>query len=360
MGSMNTKKTSTYLYQDKPLFGLDIGYSSIKVMQIDWSKKQPTISGYGLGEFNPANIKNGIIVNHDQLSESILALFNNKLTGSITTRRVAVTIPVSKTYNRPVKLPKLDNKELMDAVKLEAERYIPMPLEELYLDYSIVNQTDKDTDLFVVAVPKKIIESYIELCKILNLDVVAMETTIAAGTRVLVKADRSDIPTILIDFGSRSVDISIFDKALLVTGTVPGGSDDFTAKIAEKLNVNTEEAFTIKTEYGIDPSKKQVEITEAATPILEELLKEIRRVLRYYEGRYSANRKIGQIVTMGGGSNMPGLSNYMTNALRLPVRMSDPWQFINFSNLPPPTTIHKSMYITVAGSALTRPKEIFS
>lgn len=353
--SMNT----TYFYQDKSLFGLDIGFSSIKVMQIEWPKNQPTVAGYGIGEFNSNNIRNGIIVNHEQLAESILDLFNTKLTGNISSRRVAITVPVSKTFNRPVKMPRLSAKELAEAVKLEAERYIPMPLEELYLDYSIASQTAKDMNLFVVAVPKKLIEPYLELCQILNLDVVTIETTIAASTRVLVKADRSDVPTILIDFGSLSVDITIFDKALIVTGTVPGGSDDFTTRIAEKLGTNTEQAFTVKTEFGIGPSKKQAEILEAVTPILQELLKEIRRVIRYYEERYSANRKIGQIVTMGGGSNMPGLSEYMTNALRLPVRMSDPWQIINFSKLPPPNAIHKSMFITVAGSALTKPGEIF-
>lgn len=352
--------STRYFYQDKPLFGLDIGFSSIKVMQIEWPKKQPIITGYGIGEFDSNNVKNGIIINHEQLAGSILDLFNTKLTGSISSRRVAITVPVSKTFNRPVKMPRLSTKELTDAVKLEAERYIPMPLEELYLDYSIVSQTDKDMDLFVVAVPKKLIESYVELCQILNLDIVAIETTIAAGTRVLVKADRSDVPTILIDFGSRSVDITIFDKALIVTGTVPGGSDHFTARIAEKLGINTEQAFTVKTEFGIDPSKKQTEIKEAVTPILQDLLKEIRRVIRYYEGRYSDKRKIGQIVTMGGGSNMPGLSEYMTNALRLPVRMSDPWQKISFSKLQPPNAIHKSMFITVAGSALMNHKEIFS
>ncbi len=355
MGSMD----KTYFYKDKPLFGLDVGFSSIKVMQIEWPKKRPLIKGYGIGEFDPACIKNGVIVNHEVLANAVLELFKTSLTGHIDSRRVAMTIPVSKTYNRPVKMPKLNTKELDDAIQLEAERYIPMPLSELYVDYSVVSQSEKDMDVFMVAAPRRLVDSYMDLAKLLNLDVVAIETTIAAGTRVLVKADRSDVPTILIDFGARSVDISIFDNALIVTGTVPGGSDDFTSRIAEKLNVSSAEAFNIKTEFGIDPSKKQAEITESVTPILTELLKEIRRVLRYYESRYSNNRKIGQIVTMGGGANMPGLSEYMTNALRLPVRMSDPWQIIKFGKLPPPNEIHKSMFITVAGSSLTQPKEIF-
>ena len=82
-------------------------------------------------------------------------------------------------------------------------------------------------------------------------------------------------------------------------------------------------------------------------------------MIRYYEERSVTERKITQVVTMGGGANMPGLSEYMTNLLRLPVRMCDPWQNLDFAGLQPPNSVEKSMYVTVAGLALTPPKELF-
>jgi Tfp pilus assembly PilM family ATPase len=91
--------------------------------------------------------------------------------------------------------------------------------------------------------------------------------------------------------------------------------------------------------------------------VLDQLVKEIRRNIRYYEERSNTDKKIGQIVTMGGGANMPGLSEYMTSTLRLPVRMCDPWQHLDFEGLQPPNTVEKSMYVTVAGLALVTPKE---
>jgi len=194
----------------------------------------------------------------------------------------------------------------------------------------------------------------------LGLEVVAIETTIGAASRLLVEADRSDVPTVLIDFGSVSADITIFDKTLIVTGTVPGGGDDFTKRIAEKLQVTPQEGHVIKTKYGLRYSKKQKEIQDALKPDLDQLIKEVRKVIRYYEERYGADRKIGQIVTMGGGANMPGLSEYMTDALRLPVRMSDPWAHIGLSSkLQPPNSVERSIYVTVAGLSLMKPKEIF-
>lgn len=357
---MKTTKNTNYFYTDKPLFGLDIGYSSLKVMQIDHSGKHAVVTGYGVTRFDSSAIKNGVIINHELIAASINELFKNSLVGKIDTKRIAIGIPASRTFNRVVKLPKLSTKELADAVRLEAEQYIPVAVDQLYLDHTIISQTEAELELFAVAVPKAIVDSYMALARLLDLEVVAMETTIAAAARVFIETDRSDLPTILIDFGSVSTDITIFDKTLLITGTVQGGGDNFTALIAKKLGTSLEEAHVIKTKYGLRHSKKQQDITEVLTPLLGQMVKEIRRMQRYYEERYGVNRKIGQIVVMGGGSNMPGISEYLTNELRLPVRGSSPWERISFGKLEPPSLVEKSMYITVAGLSLMKPKEIFS
>lgn len=83
-------------------------------------------------------------------------------------------------------------------------------------------------------------------------------------------------------------------------------------------------------------------------------------MVRYYQERSTSEGKIHQIVTMGGGANMPGLSEHLTNALRIPVRMCDPWQQLDFDGLQLPNSTEKSMYVTVAGLALMNPKEIFT
>jgi type IV pilus assembly protein PilM len=272
---------------------------------------------------------------------------------------VAVALPVSRTYNRTVSLPALKAKDLAEAVRLEAEQYIPMPLEELYLDYSILSSDKKETELLVVAAPKKIVDSYLLFTRLLGLEAVAFETTISSAGRLFIQAEQSDVPTVLIDLGSLSSDISIYDKGLVVTGTAPGGGDSFSTAISDKLRVTKQEAHIIKTKYGLGVSKKQKEISDAVAPSLEQLVKEIRRMIRYYEERSHTEKKIGQIVTMGGGANMPGLSEHLTNILRLPVRMCDPWQHLSFHGLQPPNSTEKSMYVTVAGLALMDPKEIF-
>lgn len=351
---------SAIFYQDKPVFGLDIGFSSLKVMQISTENKRQVVTGYGVTTFSPGALKNGVILEPEVIAKVAHDLFDKRLVGDITTRRVVLAVPAARTFTRTVTLPLLPAKDLREAIHLETEQYVPVPFEELYVDYAVVNKMEKDQEILVAAVPKKIVASYLQLTDLLGLEVVAIETTINSASRLFVQSEQSDVPTVLIDFGSLSSDITIYDKAIVVTGTVPGGGDSFTNAIADKLHVTKEEAHVIKTKYGLGVSKKQKEITDGLDGILEQMLKEIRRMIRYYEERSSTQGKVGQIVTMGGGANMPGLSEHMTNLLRLPVRTCDPWQHIDFSRLQPPHAVERSMYVTVSGLALMNPVEIYS
>jgi type IV pilus assembly protein PilM len=350
-----------YFYQDKPLFGLDIGFSSLKVMQIEPHGHGQRVTGYGVIPFEPDAINEaGAIVDPEKMAKSALDLFKHHLVGDINTRRVAIAVPAARTFTRTVTLPPLATKDIAEALRLETEQYVPVPIDELYHDHTVINRNEKGVELISVAIPKKVVDSYLRFTELLGLEVVAIDTTIGSAGRLFVQAEQSDVPTVLIDLGSLSSDITIFDKTLIVTGTVPGGGDSFTNAIAQKLNVTKEEAHVIKTKYGLGLSKKQREITDALFPILDQMLKEIRRMIRYYEERTGTERKIDQVVTMGGGANIPGLSEHMTNLLRLPVRLCDPWQHLDLHGLRPPNTVEKSMYVTVAGLSLINPKEIFA
>lgn len=345
------------------MFGLDIGFSTIKVLQLDDNPatKKTSVLGYGVVSYDNQAVSDGIITDYEKLAQAAVSLFESGIIGSIDTRRVAATIPASKAYSRVISLPaKLSHKEQEEAVRLEANQYIPIPLEELYLDYSVVQKGPENNEVLVVAAPKKIVDSYMKLFDILGLEVCALETTISAASRIITRVEKSDeIPTILIDLGSLSVDLTVFDKNLVVNGTIPGGGDDFSGRIAEKLGIDKAEANAIKTKYGLGVSKNQTEVREALKPQLDSLIKEIRRVVRYYEDRTEGNSTIGQIITMGGGANMPGLVDYLTDNLRIPTRMCDFWTVFDLDKLQPPAEAERSLYVTVGGAALANPAEIW-
>jgi Tfp pilus assembly PilM family ATPase len=93
---------------------------------------------------------------------------------------------------------------------------------------------------------------------------------------------------------------------------------------------------------------------------LEVLRREVRRVIRYYEQRYAKEPSIGQIITMGGGANMPGLADYLTDHLRLPTRTLDPAPYMDFGHLRHFYNADRASFVTAAGLALTNPVEIFA
>lgn len=353
---------SLNFYHDQPLFGLDFGHSNLKVMQLQTEEgKSPKVLGYGIINYPPEAMKDGVIFNPAAIAKSLHDLFTSHLIGSINTRRVACTIPTARTYSRPMKLPPMSDEDIAEAVHLEAEQYIPISPDSLYIDYEISRKDSEGIELLVVATPKNIIDSYMALLQSVGLEVVSFEPTMNASVRVFSVADASqNEPSIIIDFGSVSVDLAVFDKTMFVNSTVVGGGNDIALMISQRLGVNKEEAFSLKNNYGIGVSEKRLEIQKAIEPILNNLVKETQKIVRYYNERKVQNqRKIAQIVTMGGGANMPGLSAYLSTQLQMPAKMLDPWHKIDFGNLPLPDEIERSVYITVAGEALLSPREIF-
>jgi type IV pilus assembly protein PilM len=358
-----------YFFKAKPLFGLDIGNGSLKVMQTESAPNSDTahtsaktisrLIGYGSCVFDRSAIDKGIITNPEIVAQAAQKLFASDLVGDITTRRVAMTIPSYRTFTRSLKLPNLSSKELDEAIKMEAEQYIPMPLDQLYLDYQPIRNTEEGKEYLLVAVAKSIVDSYIELAVIMGLEPVLIETTMSAAARLFSNDYQSDVPTIIIDFGSLSSDISVIDGNMLTTGTVQGGGEIFTKTIADTLHVTPEEAHIIKTRYGLGVSKRQDEVRNGLKPVFEQISREIKRLIRYYEEHYGNERSIKQLVTLGGGSNMPGLNELLTDSLRLAVRPCDPWQYLKVSKMKLPSHPDKQMYATAAGLSMADPSEVF-
>ncbi|KKU20358.1 MAG: Cell division protein FtsA [Candidatus Saccharibacteria bacterium GW2011_GWA2_46_10] len=364
--SVNNKvgtNSQTSFYHDEPFFGLDIGHSSMKVMQLDKNHgHSPRVLGYGVSNYyhNEA-INNGVIVDFAALGKAMRELFKERLVGTINTRRVACTIPTAHTFSRPMILPPMDKKKIQEAVKLEAEQYIPVPIDNLYLDYDISRQDKDGIDLLMVATPKNVVDSCVNFLESVGLEPVTMEPTMNASARLFSIADvRREEASILIDFGSVAIDVAIFDQAMFVNSTIQGGSDTLTNMIAQQLGISPAEAYVLKSQHGIAADSSMPSVGLAARPILESLLKELHRIIRYYDERSATrHRKISQIITTGGGATTHGLDKYLTAELKLPTRRLDPWRHINFGDLQPPSDLARSMYITVAGVAILRPEEIF-
>jgi type IV pilus assembly protein PilM len=351
-------------YHDEPLFGLDIGHSSFKVMQIEQVKGgPPKVLGYGMSKFPVEAKMRGVIINFDSLAKVMYDFFASGVVGEISTRRVACSLPTSQSFSRLMKIPDMADDEIAEAIKLEAEQYIPMQVNDLYIEHEISTRDESGIELLMVATPKTIVDSYVKFLESIDLEPVVLEPSMNATTRTyrIANSNHQD-PSILIDFGAVSIDLAVFDRTMVVNSTLAGGSEMITKLISDTLKVDLTEAFDIKSKYGVGVSELQQKVTAAIQPVLNDVVKEVKKIIRYYTDRVgqTSKRQITFIKTSGGGATMPGINEYLARELGLPAETLNPWPNLNFGNLRRPPELERSAYITVAGEAMLHPSEILT
>ena len=346
------------VYHDGPIFGFDIGHKSIKLAQVTRHGKVIKVLGYGTCAFPPDTVIEGIIADPEIIAAAVRPVLTKLAAGRISAHKVAAALPVSKVFVRTIQLPAMSSTDLDQAVKLEAEQYVPVPLADLYLDYQVIEQVaggegkEAQVNILMVAAPRAIVDSYIQLFDLLSLEVDSLEVGLAAVTRVMLLGGGSDHGSLVVDFGSHSADMAVYDRVIRLTGTVAIGSDDLTTTLAAKLGITTDQANEIKFKFGIGPSGLQPKIVDALGLQLKAITAEIKKVIKYYEDRNAKDKAITQIILSGGGASMPGLVEYFNTQLKLPIVIGDPWEHMSLGHLSLPPTLAAPVYTTTLGLAL--------
>lgn len=348
---------ASIFYKNKPIIGLDISKTSLRVMSVDMNKM--LVHGYGSIELDPAKTADETDEGAEYLRNKMNELFNKHIIGKLSSDRVVLGIPTARTYARTFSLPAEQESNIKDAVNLETEQYIPMPLSTLYVDYQIIKRTKKELTVLTCAVPQKIIDDTITTARQCGLDVAMIEPGMNAVARLLERTGEGGVPMIVVDIGPASTDIAILDGGIRVTGGLNIGGNTLTLDIAKKLNIPLETAHQLKVLNGLSAGPRQEKITAALTPSLSRITNEVQKVLRYYADRFPDESTIKQAVIVGSGSSIPSLGDFFTSELGIPSRLAIPWQAINFGNLVPPTKQLRPRFMTAAGLALVRPEEIW-
>lgn len=350
---------SKFFYKDKPIIGLDISSTGIKLMSID--SKKWLVNGYGSADLDPLKMKEAL-ENEDStfLTDNIKALMSGKIIGTVESDRVAITVPTARSYTRTFTLPASAEKALDEAVVLEAEQYIPIPVSTLYIDYQIIERNRKTIVVLMSAVSRVIVDNITRSVEAAGLTPILIEPGINSVGRVLTATEDGSLPTVIVDIGPANTDIAILDRgSVRVTGGVPVGGNSFTLDIAKKLNISLENAHQLKVLNGLSAGPRQQKLREALNPSLERILIETKKVMRYYNERINSERKIEQLLVVGGGSNVPGIGEYFTENLIIAARVASPWQKLDFGKIQEPPKQFRSRYITVAGVASVSPGSVW-
>ena len=344
-------------YKDKPIIGLDISQTGIKIMSID--PKKWLVTGYGSIDLDPAKVQASLDGDNDYLGENLRLLLKDNLIGSLPSNHTVLGIPTGRTFSRTFTIPASAEKTLKDAVEIEVDQYIPIPMNLLYIDYEIINRTKEELTILMSAVPQTLVNGCLKVARDAGLNVTMIEPGISAVARLLEATEEGHLPTVIIDIGPASTDIAVLDGSIRVTGGIGIGGNTFTLSIAKKLGVALENAHQLKVLNGLSAGPRQAKIQSALKPNLERILTETRKVIRYYNERLSDDRKLEQVLVVGGGSNIPGIGDYFTNELIMPARVASPWQKLDFGKLPQPAKQFRPRYITVAGLASVPPGSIW-
>ena len=339
------------IYHEKPIFGFDLGTRTAKVIQLKPSGKTMEVLGYGYAMFPDDSIVEGIIVDPQEIVNALSPLMKKMSFGRITATRVAAALPVAKVFTRVLELPPMNPADLGQAVRLEAEQYIPVPLPDLYIDYETIQAGSEHNEVLMVAAPRAIVDSYIKLFDLMGLEVALIDSSMAAATRAIVAATQLNRPTLVADIGSTSIDLTVHDKVIRLTDTIGMGGDNLTGQLVKDLGIGREQANEIKYKFGLGPSGLQPKVMASLGAPLNKMCAEMRRVMKFYQDRGAHKRKIEAIIVSGGSASMPGFLEYMAAEINIPVVVADPWTALEMKHVPAVSKFDAPMYTTAIGLA---------
>lgn len=347
----------------KSYLGIDIGSGGIKLVELRLEKKRPVLSTYGLTsskqdihklqvteDKNIANllqketpestaIRQGKeSAASDQMAEAQIDKYANTLkvvlkTSRVTAKSAVVSLPVSSVFHAVVTLPVVKKEELDHLVKAEVRKLLPMPLEEMALDYQVLKglPEDKSERVLVNAVPHKLIEFYSKIFQRAGLSLEALEPESTTLARCLIGRDQA--VSMIIDIGSERTNFFIIDQGMPITHqSIESGGDKIDKILQNILGVEhdlVEQAkydlfdYLSATSNNVLSEQKWLDIL---MPVVDPIMKEIDVSLELYL-RQTGNegKRPEKIILTGGMALMPFLAKYIQEKFKIKCYVGDSW-----------------------------------
>jgi type IV pilus assembly protein PilM len=250
-------------------------------------------------------------------------------------------------FTRVIELPKLDLKDIEEAIKYEMDQSIPIPSDDLYFDWKKIDESKDKLIVLLAAAPKSIINSYVQLFELLKMEPAALEMSMAAIARSMISNKNQVEPVLILDLGDRSSNIAVFDSNLKVTGSHPIGGGTIKELISTALSKSDKEAALL-VRSGIE---KETEASKIIKNEVDKLITEAKRTIDYYEDK-NVDSKVKKILVCGGLGFLPGLTKYLAEKLKLEATVGNPWVNISVYPLKPVPKEEAPGYAAAIGLAL--------
>jgi len=318
------------LFKPNGKLGIDIGTASIKIIELENKNGHFSLTNYGLfelkGSTNAAGVagQNILRLPDDEIVWGIKEVIKK---ANIKSVNVIASIPSFSTFSTVIRMPYLSEQDLARAIPFEAKKYIPIPLDEVNMDWSIIeaaqnkNNPEKPmVDVFLAAVPKVETLRYQRIMQNAGLALKAIELENSALIRGLIGNDLS--PIVVVNIGGRSTSILIVSKGYERIGhNYEIGGFEITKSIARSLNISPEKAEELKKKMGLNQNDDNI-IQQAMTSLVDMMVFETNKTIANYEE--FSGQKVTKVMLVGGMVNMPNFLNYFKQKLNREVFAGNP------------------------------------
>ena len=311
----------------KSFLGVDIGSTSIKLVELSKEHGVPTLVTYGYAERAISDIVKG---DAKIILTKIANLLKRLYTESgITSYQAVTALPNFSVFNSVITLPMMNKKELGSAVHWEAKKFVPMPIEDVVLDWRIIdtisiNKKRRNYRILLTAAAKNLVRRYVEIFKLADLQLLSLETESFALARSLI--GKSQSTTMIIDSSAVTTDIIIIEKGVpAFNRSIDVGGITISRAIANSLNIDFKRAEQFKRDIGMGGSSKIPKVIEG---ILKPVIDEMRYSIKLYQDQ--SGKIIEKVVFSGGSAYLPNLAEYFSKILNIRVIVGDPWARIAF------------------------------
>lgn len=308
-------------------FGLDIGNTGIRLVQLRKGDAKPALVTYGDVALPPELARSDSPQDIDQIAGIVRQLASDC---RVSATNVVASLPTESTFVSVIDMPKMTPAELAKAIKFQADQYIPMDVSQVKLDWTEIGpgKTANSMEVLLVAAPNAAAEKQLNIIQKAGLELLALETTATAAARSLVPP--SSLAIILLDTSSNSSGLNIiYQNMPRLVRSVPIGGMTFVRAVAQKLGLDQTQAEQFTYRFGMTQTKLEGQVFKAIKPSVDQLIGEIGNSVKFFNERYPSV-KVEKIVVTGGTVALPELLPYLSTGANLPVEIGNSWRNVAY------------------------------
>lgn len=335
--------------------GVDIGTTSIKVVEVKKGGQKPQVTNYGilessgyLSRANQALQTSSLKIFEADVVELLKTVVRQMGTGA---KNAVASLPPFAVFTTVVDFPQMDPKEVEKAMLYQAKQYVPLPLSEVALDWMKIADYQDDQGFFhqkilLISVPKDQIAKYQRIFKAAGLNLTALEMESVSVARIFA-ADAT--PTVVVDIGSRSTNIVFMEKGqFLWNAQSDFASASLTQALASSLSINPLRAEELKKERGIVGTGPNYELSTIMMPLLDAIINEVKKAQFTFAQQFPMAAKPERVVLSGGGANLLGIEKYFERECGMPVVKAAPFLQFDYASAVAPLVAELNPVMTVA------------